>query len=207
MRKSSPVAEGWAEREYYAGACAALWLAGELVHLKDLVLREAAMDIRVATHELTRAAGVLHARRLAARRDPAWALSSEGINALRDRRITAPAQDPRERPSLVYDLDWNEDERLEAWRQVLEQGRGLPTLVAAALAYDAWVRIEPLQHGSWLGSLLVASLLRQRGRTKHQLLALNLGLQKASYRRSRAHDLGQRLTGFLEAVEAAAVAG
>ena len=79
------------------------------------------MDIRVATHALTRAAGVLRARRLAASCDPAWALSGEGINALRDRRITAPAQDPHERPSLVYDLDWNEDERLGAWKQVLEQ--------------------------------------------------------------------------------------
>ncbi len=80
-------------------------------------------------------------------------------------------------------------------------------LVSSALTYDAWVTIEPLQHGSWLGSLLVASLLRQRGRTKHQLLALNLGLQKASYRRSRAHDLGQRLVGFFEAVGAAAATG
>ncbi len=205
--RNNPLAEGWAERAHYADACAALWLAGELVHLEDLVLREAAMDIRVATHALTCAAGVLHACHLAARRDPAWALSGEGINALRDRRITAPAQDLHERPSLVYDLDWNEDEWLGAWKQVLEQGRGLPALVAAALAYDAWVRIEPLQHGPWLGSLLIASLLRRRGRTKHQLLALNLGLQKASYRRSRAHDLSQRLAGFLEGIEAVAVAG
>jgi hypothetical protein len=36
-------------------ACFALWLSGELVHLEDLVLHDAEMDLRGPTHELTRA--------------------------------------------------------------------------------------------------------------------------------------------------------
>ena len=35
--------------------CFALWLSGELVHLEDLVLHDAEMDLRAPTHELTRA--------------------------------------------------------------------------------------------------------------------------------------------------------
>src|SRR4051812_47549296 len=43
-----PLAEGWAERAHFAEACAALWLEGDLVHLEDLVLRDAGMDVRMA---------------------------------------------------------------------------------------------------------------------------------------------------------------
>ena len=47
----------------FSDACASLWLAGEVVHLEDLVLHDAAMDLRVPTHELTPAHAVLRARR------------------------------------------------------------------------------------------------------------------------------------------------
>src|ERR1700688_1555837 len=51
----SPIREGWVERTHYTDACASLCLEGELVHLEDLVLHDAGMDIRAPTHELTRA--------------------------------------------------------------------------------------------------------------------------------------------------------
>jgi hypothetical protein len=51
----SPVRDGWIERAHFHDAAAALWLAGELVHLEDLVLHDARMDVRTPTHELTRA--------------------------------------------------------------------------------------------------------------------------------------------------------
>ena len=80
-----PLAEGWAERAHLANACAALWLEGELVHLEDLVLRDAGMDVRIAAEGTNRAMGVLRARRLVARRGGAWALSYSGLDALRGR--------------------------------------------------------------------------------------------------------------------------
>src|SRR3954466_11944071 len=82
---SSPVRDGWISRTHYSDACASLWLAGELVHLEDLVLHDAGMDIRAPTHELTRARAVLRIRRRIAAAKPDWALSATGLASLRGR--------------------------------------------------------------------------------------------------------------------------
>ena len=81
----SPVRDGFIERQHFADACAALWLEGELVHAEDLVLHDAHMDIRTPTHELTRAHGVLRARRQIAANKPIWALSRAGLARLTGR--------------------------------------------------------------------------------------------------------------------------
>src|SRR5258708_32104094 len=47
----SPIRDGWVARTHYTDAAACLWLEGELVHLEDLVLHDAGMDIRAPTHE------------------------------------------------------------------------------------------------------------------------------------------------------------
>jgi Protein of unknown function (DUF1612)/HTH DNA binding domain len=78
----SPVRDGWIERQHFGDAAAALWLEGELVHLEDLVLHDAQMDIRLPTHELTRAHAVLRARRQIFAEKPDWALSRVGIRTL-----------------------------------------------------------------------------------------------------------------------------
>jgi hypothetical protein len=70
----SPIREGWIERSHFHDAAAALWLEGELVHIEDLVLHDAHMDIRTPTHELTRAHAVLRARRQILLNKPDWAL-------------------------------------------------------------------------------------------------------------------------------------
>ena len=85
----------------------------------------------------------------------------------RSGRSPARAAPARERDPLVYDPDWDEDARLVDWRAVVDQTRGLPPALAAAIATEAWDRIEPLQHTPWLGRLLAAALLRGRGKTRH----------------------------------------
>jgi len=81
----SPIRDGWVARTHYTDACASLWLEGELVHLDDLVLHDAGMDIRAPTHELTRARAVLRTRRHIAEAKPDWALSASGLASLRGR--------------------------------------------------------------------------------------------------------------------------
>ncbi len=81
--RSSPIAEGFIARTHFQDACASLWLAGELVNLENLVLHDARMDVHAPTHALTRAQAVLRARRRIANAAPEWALSPDGLKALR----------------------------------------------------------------------------------------------------------------------------
>ncbi len=80
--RASPIREGWIARTHFLDACASSWVDGELVHIEDLVLHDARMDIRSPTHELTRAHSVLRTRRRIFREAPQWALSAAGLNAL-----------------------------------------------------------------------------------------------------------------------------
>ncbi|MDX8500875.1 RHE_PE00001 family protein [Mesorhizobium sp. VK4C] len=105
----SPVREGWIERQHFADATAALWLEGELVHVEDLVLHDAHMDIRAPTHELTRAHAVLRSRRQIFARPPDWALGREGIRQLTGRGRAGPAEMSREgEGSVARQLDAGE---------------------------------------------------------------------------------------------------
>jgi hypothetical protein len=267
----SPIREGWIARTHFTDACASLWLEGELVHLDDLVLHDAGMDVRAPTHELTRTHAVLRARRRIAEAKPDWALSAAGLAGLRGRggrarydeasdreeeaeqpssldgedgeansneptRTTAvdermaemfaavdaaiaqadrtlggegvmQARRAPERDPLVYDLDWDEDERLDAWCAIVHATRTLPSTLAAAIAVDAWSAMEPLQHTPWLGRLLAAALLRQRGKARAHLPCLHEGLKAIPRERRWALDRGARLAVQLEAVAAAAEAG
>lgn len=79
----SPVGAGLIERFHFADACASLWLDGELVEMEDLVLHEAARDIRSPSHQLTIARDVLQTRRRIVAQSPDWALSQNGLRSLR----------------------------------------------------------------------------------------------------------------------------
>ncbi|MBX4995497.1 hypothetical protein ABID08_003175 [Rhizobium binae] len=78
----SPVGEGFAERSHFFDAAGALWVAGELVHVEDLVLHDAHMDSRAPSHELTIAHSVLRTRRRIWTGEPAWALGVSGLATL-----------------------------------------------------------------------------------------------------------------------------
>lgn len=260
----SPVRDGFVERQHFADAAAALWLEGELVHLEDLVLHDAHMDIRTPTHELTRAYAVLRNRRRIFAQAPDWALGRDGFLALTGRGGAMPAaagqktrdgegaeartveadgrddaeadllaeefaeidavlarsskllggaevptrtQRADERPDLIYDLDWNENERLGEWQDVMVRTRDLPVVLRGAILLEAWSDIEVLQHGAWLGSLLVAALLRQEGLAAGHLACLHLGAKNIPRERRRARNRSDRLLATLDAIHDAAAAG
>ncbi|MER9222701.1 RHE_PE00001 family protein [Mesorhizobium sp. M0644] len=265
----SPVRDGFVERQHFADAASALWLEGELVHLEDLVLHDAHMDIRSPTHELTRAHAVLRTRRRIFAQKPDWALSRDGFLALTGRGGAMPAAGQKSRDGegvgtasveaddrddveadllaeefaeidavlarsskllsgadvparkeetsrhdrpdpqngLIYDLDWNEEERLAEWHAVLAETRGQPVVLRAAVLLEAWSDIEVLQHATWLGPLLVAALLRQEGLAAHHLACIHLGAKNIPRERRRARNRGDRLHALLDAIHDAAVSG
>lgn len=123
--------------------------------------------------------------------------------------VTGPARSSgRERESLAYDLDWNEDERLDEWRGVLRQNHDLPPVLQALIAFDAWTELAVLQHAPWLGRLLAASILREEGvTTAVHLAAFNLGLKSVSVDRRRHRDRETRLLASAQGLIMAAEIG
>jgi hypothetical protein len=81
--EASGLAAGWQSRCDMTEAVRALLLDGHLVEVGDLVLHDAGMDVRHPTHELTRAAAALRARRTALVCKAPWPVSINGLAALR----------------------------------------------------------------------------------------------------------------------------
>lgn len=259
----SSIGQGWIERSHFIDAVASLWIDGELVHLEDLVLHDAAMGIRAPTHELTIAHDILRTRRRIVEYEPGWALSRDGLRRLcgvngdsaSDPMASAPVEveleveaetplsegdveDPlaeylaeidavvarseaaisralstdttiyrREKDPLLYEPDWDEDERLDEWLAVLEESTALPPVLRVALLIDAWSQLRVLQHAPWLGRLLAASLLRREGVTHSHLATINLGLKQIGREERSNRDRDTRLFAILDAIAAAGELG
>jgi hypothetical protein len=233
LTRVDPVlADGARARAHLFDAQAALHLDGELVALEDLVLHEAAMDVRRPTLALAHAVAVLADRRRLAAAAPGWAFSGAGWALLAGAGADAP-EDEREDLEGLEDTEESvfaaidrllartrraladhdvgapaprpaPNDPLAAWRQILDETRDLPAVLAAAVALDAWLVLDPAPRRGHRGPLAAAALLRARGKAAAHLPALSLGLREARARWSRARPLADRLTGLLGAVEASA---
>lgn len=97
--------------------------------------------------------------------------------------------------------------RLARWLTVLEEGRGLPAALAAALALDAWLWLEPSERAGELGFALAATVLRQRGLGTAHLPMVGLGLRRGKFRWSPHQALSARVAGLLDALTEASAFG
>ena len=206
-QRGRSVAAGWACRQHYHEACASLGLEGELIHLDDLLLRDASMGTKISSQPLQRAGEVLRARRLITQASSAWATTDLGVQTLRNR--VAATGEGGERPGI---LDYGDDPEREAqaflrWRRVVRETEALPGLLAATIGYDAWTMLDPFPRDRWLGPQLVASGLQRRGCARHHLPAICRGLRAVDAGRWPAASLELRLSRILEALAAASTLG
>ncbi|RVC59530.1 DUF1612 domain-containing protein, partial [Mesorhizobium sp. M00.F.Ca.ET.038.03.1.1] len=130
-----------------------------------------------------------------------------GAEAPARKQETSLRDRPEPQNGLVYDLDWNEEERLAEWQAVLAGTRELPSVLRAAILLEAWTEIEVLQHAAWLGPLFCAALLRQEGLAASHLACLHLGAKNIPRERRRARTKSDRLLAWLDAIHEAALAG
>ena len=134
-------------------------------------------------------------------------LARSGV-AIEEAKKPGSAKNAPEKDPFVYDLDWDEDERLEEWRAVLARAQDLPPVLQAIVALDAWNQIAVLQHAPWLGRLLAASILREGGvTTSGHLVAINLGLKAIPVDRRRHRDRETRLLAVAQGLIVAAELG
>jgi Protein of unknown function (DUF1612)/HTH DNA binding domain len=129
------------------------------------------------------------------------ALADKPVSATQERALVA---DPL---GLIHDDEWDEDERVDAWRAVAREADHLPPVLGAVLLFDAWEHLQPLRRQHWLGSLLVSGYLRCRGKTSAHLFSLNVGMKSIRHERRRASSRSLRLLAFLEAIEEAGETG
>ncbi|MCW0982553.1 RHE_PE00001 family protein [Agrobacterium sp. BT-220-3] len=85
----SPMKQGFIERQDFTDAISSMWVDGELVHMEDLVLHDAHMDVRAPTHEMTAAHRILRSRRLIFSNATGWAFTAQGLSRLRGKMAIA----------------------------------------------------------------------------------------------------------------------
>ncbi|MCX7323137.1 MAG: DUF1612 domain-containing protein [Hyphomicrobiales bacterium] len=107
---------------------------------------------------------------------------------------------PETAPFRLHDPEYGASARLDAWLGALKAAEDAPTVLATAIALDAWLMLEPAERGGEAGFALAATVLRQRGVAAHHLPALGLGYRKGRFRWSPHQGQEVRMAGLIEAI-------
>lgn len=135
------------------------------------------------------------------------ALLARSEAAMAQMRTLGRMQD-EDKMLLVYDPEWDEEQRMAEWQAVLQRAEDYPPVLQAILLLDAWNEIGVLQHAPWLGRLLFGALLRQCGvTTGGHLATFNLGLKAVAIERRRHRQRDVRLMAMLQGLILAAEQG
>lgn len=189
--KTSPLRSGLMARLPYHEACASRLAEGELIHLNDLMLFAHGVWTAGARPDLAEALVALKVLQKAAEGEAKKLLLAAKPGEA-DPATSPESADEQEGdaspPAASIDLT--------AWRTMVARTRPLPALVAAAVAWDAWLCLSPEPHGAWKASLLAALVLKARGKLSF-LLPIDLGRRHEAYRRSERQPFEARITGFL----------
>ena len=188
--RGSPLAEGFRARILFHEICAEQRLEGLLVYLEDLVLFAAGAFDGAMSPELSSAHEALQLWRRAAK-----AKASTLLLSPRPGEAGGSVEPTKGKPDFFFDPDWNEAERIKVWRSALDETRDLPPVLAAGIAWDAWLFAEPDQRGAWRAPLIAALVLKTRKKTLHFLLPLALGVPPSRYRDPKA-SFETRMLGF-----------
>jgi hypothetical protein len=215
MGRDDAIATGVESRGHFHEACATAWLHGSLVHLEDLVLHDAVMDLRAPSSGLLLASVVLRARREICLRPPEWNMAKAGLALFKksaadfELRAVEPqaggigdSSTPRKaqllgekshsaalkQTEMLPDERRSEEEvRVEEWLAVVRQTDELPALLAAAFAWDAWAIIKPLNRLNYLGLPCVAAGIRARRKARFHLPTLNVGISQVEFQAPRIY--------------------
>lgn len=203
----SEVREGWRSRSHFREAAATMLVGGTLVTQEDLILFDAEMPTRVPTIELSRSKTILRARRALADRKASLLFTDEGLGELMGNRTASGRVWEPDRRSFVYDPTRNDVELRERFKAVVREVQNYPPVVAAAVLWDAWIVLEPVEFMGWRAGLIASALLRNRGVARHHLPLINSGAADASFRRDEFSQWHERVMGLMEWIEAGANRG
>lgn len=200
--QNSRLREGWRQRLFFAEACACQLAEGDLVHLEDLVLLDARTYKGPAHAALASALHVLRTWRAALAADPEALLRA-------GRAGEGEALQPSALPNIRREEEDSEARistpHLEAWRRIRRETASLPPLLAAAVAWDAWLTLLPEPSAAWRAPLLAALVLKARCATNSFLLPIDTGRRHSEYRRQSKQSFTQRIEGFLSWARAGAL--
>ncbi|WP_265517417.1 RHE_PE00001 family protein [Nitratireductor luteus] len=110
--------------------------------------------------------------------------------------------------ALIRDGDRDERGLLADWHARFSsiEASGLPPVLMAFHAWDAWQALQPLERQPWLGNLLVTAFLRKRGKTRH-LFSLAAALREIPREQRMSRKASTRCHAFFDAISAGALAG